>query len=159
MRRLLGSVLLLAVCLAPTGCGGDPTPELELGGIYVLDRSAYARVLVLERIAEGDGVASRLPTEEERRRLLAEARRTAESISLRLDLGSDKTFIVRYRFGKETGRFLGAWSLHGGRLSLRTTHDAAGPVKSGAQVEADVDEGGIHFKGWPVPHDFTLRRP
>ncbi len=70
----------------------------------------------------------------------------------------DGTFVVRYHFGKEKGRLLGAWTRRGKRLTLRTTHDAAGPVQRGAEIEAAWEEGALHFEGWPVPHAFTLRR-
>ena len=150
--------VLLAACLLAVGCGNDDAPALEVAGVYVLDRPAYARALVRERVVEGGGVASRTPSEEERERLIAAARKAAESVSLRLDLEEDGTFVVRFHFDKEKGRLLGAWSLRGQRLTLRTTHDAAGPVRRGAEVEAEVDGDGLHFKGWPVPHVFTLRR-
>lgn len=157
MIRQLRPFLLVA-CLLASGCGEEEVAGPQAPGIYVLDRPAYARALLEERVAQAGGVASRMPSVEERGRLVAAARRAAEGVSLRLDLADDGTFVVRYDFGREKGRLLGAWARRGGRLTLRTTHDAAGPVQRGAEVKAELDEDGIHFEGWPVPHAFTLRR-
>jgi len=156
--RVSGWVLLLAVGLLPLGCGDRAPLPFQVAGVYVLDRRAFAEALFFERVAEGGGLAAHMPTESERQRFLQDARQTAQGVSLRLDLSENGTFVVRYHFGRERGRLRGAWTRHGGQLTLRTTQDAAGPIQRGAQVQARVDARGLHFGGWPVPHDFTLLR-
>ena len=161
MRRTIGvAILALWVASLPlAGCGGDGGRTPVAPGGYLLDRVAYATALEHARLPPP--TASDPQTDEEARVRRAEvvraSRAAARAVNLRLHLDARGGFVVDYRFGKERGRRRGAWSQAGDLLTLRITHDAAGPVQRGAVVRAKIEPEGLRLSGWPVPNEFLLR--
>ena len=131
---------------------------MPVGG-YVLDRVAYAKALEHARMPPRADSDPKPDAEARRRRaeLVRASQEAARAVNLRLELDARGGFVVDYRFGKERGRRRGAWTQAGDTLTLRITHDAAGPVQRGAVVTARIVPAGLRLKGWPVPNEFLLR--
>ena len=128
-------------------------------GGYLLDRVAYAKTLEHARMpprADSDPKPE-VDVRERRADLVRASLEAARAVNLRLELDPRGGFIVDYRFGKGRGRRRGAWTQAGATLTLRITHDAAGPVQRGAVVTARIVPAGLRLKGWPVPNEFLLR--
>ena len=151
--RLPVALCLLALALGGgAGCGGPSLSALSPAGTYHLDRVGYA--LSLWR-AEDAARAEKAPGAGDES--WEAARRAAATVALRLDIRPEGTFVVRYRFGSERGARRGAWRQDGDQVVLQITHDAAGPIQSGAVVTARMTPEGLRFQGWPVPYAFLLR--
>lgn len=150
---LWSGLVLLSGC-GPEGGG----PSVAAGG-YVLDRAAYATALEHARMPPR-AASDPKPDEDalERRAAVVRAsREAARAVNLRLQLDAHGGFVVRYRFGKERGQRRGVWTQAGDQLTMRITHDAAGPVQRGAAVTATIAPAGLRLSGWPVPHELLLR--
>ena len=146
-------ILAILIGLLGTGCAEDVTPARDPVGLYRIDRTDYA--VRLWQAGDPARAGKRPAAKDE---TWEAARKTAAGVTLRADVRADGTFVVSYRFGKERGTGRGAWIQDDDALTMRITHDAAGPVKRGASVTATIEDAGLRFEGWPVPHAFLLRR-
>lgn len=144
-RTVYLAALLLAVFAA--GCGGEGVDGPSPVGLYALDREAYARAL-LQGEAPG----------QDRAETVARARQQAAQLDIQLALEADGSFVVRYRFGREEGRYRGTWRHDGGRVTLVTTHAPGGPLGTARTTVARHRPDGLWFDEGAVPRPFVLRR-
>ncbi len=152
MRSVSAWLALLLAGLV-SACADEAVPVADPLGTFTLDRTDYA--VGLWQSGDPARVGKRPAAKDE---AWQAARSAAAAVSLRADVRADGTFVVSYRFAKERGTGRGAWTQDGDALTLRITHDAAGPVQRGATVTASIVDAGLRFEGWPVPHAFLLRR-
>ena len=156
---MLRPALLAAVVLSAlaAGCADDEEPLPSPVGVYELDRKAYVRSLL--------GPEPDEPPEDEaarkaRRAARAEAHARAQGEAARLDvqlaLEADGSFVVRYRFGKEEGRYRGTWMLREERITLVTTDAPSGPLGTATTTTVRYGPDVLHFEASPRP--FVLRR-
>lgn len=147
---------VVASCLA-AGCGGSVDELPSPVGMYTFDREAYARALVQEAPSPRPQAP---PAEVERHeaQAVAQARREAGLLHMRLALESDGSFVVRFRFGKEEGSYRGTWHREGERVTLVTTATPRGPLGTTTTTVARYRPGGLWFEAGAVPRPFVLRR-
>ncbi|MDJ0522070.1 MAG: hypothetical protein QNJ90_08360 [Planctomycetota bacterium] len=152
--------LALLFLLLVAACGAESdVPASELVGTWLLDRDRLARTLLAERVDALDAAARKALTAEGRRSLYTESRKVAGESDLRLDVMEDGTFVVRYRFGREQGARKGEWRREDGRLVMRTTETATGPLARPHEVRCTLADGLLVFPATDaVPHAFSLRR-
>lgn len=154
-RRLL----LLIVLLGASSCGDGAEPAVDLAGTWLLDREAFTRSLLTERLEALAPEARATLAAEKRSAWLAAARASARDADLRVDLLADGAFVVRYRFGSEQGARRGTWRQSGREVVLRTTHTASGKMAEPSEIAGRLEEGLLSFsQSETVPHAFTLRR-
>jgi hypothetical protein len=161
VRRARPGVGLLALLALVPACGGTPPPAHAAVGTFRLDAEDYARRLLRDELharAGKPGRAAPVPDARQRAKLREACRQRARTTGLSLDLRADGRYVVRYRFGRESGRYAGSWTRAGDRLTLRTTYAPSGPVHTIPEVQATLTAEGMLFSGWPLPHDFLLRR-